>query len=333
MTDPATTVNDARESLASGVELEYEPLPGGKLRLAVFYQDSPVQSTKQNIKILGSDQLRGTFINKVIDALEAKGTVDTDAVETSLREWFATMNELDREEQKDKLLPEEIQQIINGTQYPVEVHGSETTTWHVTLTFAGRTRELEFTTSEMVSGSGAALQEKIANEFYELVEIEQADWEAIRERWQEHKEVVDVVTESTSDTIADRVLEYLGQRITLVDEREKLANDHGAAWYDPENTAVADVAPTDAAIVWVQDSFLVDQLEAAGKNLEYKGQLIKTLNQRGDLYGVPDESRQRWPNPQGRERVRFYAFDPGALGVDEDDVGGHDDPNHSEVEA
>ena len=96
MTDPATTVNDARESLASGVELEYEPLPGGKLRLAVFYQDSPVQSTKQNIKILGSDQLRGTFINKVIDALEAKGTVDTDAVETSLREWFATMNELDR---------------------------------------------------------------------------------------------------------------------------------------------------------------------------------------------------------------------------------------------
>ncbi len=333
MTDPATTVDGTRESLAPDVELEYEPLPGGKLRLAVFYQETPVHSSEHNTKILGSDQLRGTFINKVADALEAKGGVDTGAVETSLREWFAAMNELDREEQKDKLLPEEIQQIIDGTQYPVEVHGGETTTWHVTLTFAGRTRELEFTAGEMVSGSGAALQEKIANEFYELVEIEQADWEAIRERWQEHKDVVDVVTESASDTIADRVLEYLGQRITVVGDREKLANAPGAAWFDPENTTVADVAPTDAAIVWVQDSFLVDQLEAAGKNLEYKSQLIKTLNQRDDLYGVPDETRQRWPNAQGRDRARFYPFHPDALGVDGNDVGGHDDPNHSEVEA
>jgi hypothetical protein len=333
MTDPATTVDDARESLASGVELEYEPLPGGKLRLAVFHQGTPVHSTKQNTKILGSDQLRRTFINTVIDALEAKETDNTDAVETSLREWFAAMNELDREEQKDKLLPDETKRIIDGTQYPVEVYGGETTTWHVTLTLDGRTRELEFTASEMVSGGGATLKEKIANEFYKFVDIEQADWEAIRERWQEHKEVVDVVNESASDAIADRVLEHLGHRIMLVDDREKLANSSSAAWYDPENTPMADVAPPDAAIVWVQDSFLVDQLETAGKSPEYKGQLIKTLNQRGDLYGAPDESRQRWPNAQGRERQKFYAFDPDVLGVDEDDAGGHDDPNHSEVGA
>jgi len=95
MTDPATTVDDARESLASGVELEYEPLPGGKLRLAVFHQGAPVHSTEQNTKILGSDQLRRTFINTVIDALEAKETDNTDAVETSLREWFARPTDIE----------------------------------------------------------------------------------------------------------------------------------------------------------------------------------------------------------------------------------------------
>lgn len=330
--DPAETVASTQEELTSEVVLEYEPLPGGKLRLAVLHHGTPVYSSEYNTKILGSDQLRGTFINKVTEQLEVKTEIDVGEVATKLRDWFAMMNDLDKGEQADKLLPDEIQQIIDGTQYPVEVHGGETTTWHVTLTFAGRTRELEFTASEMVSGGSGALEQKIANQCYELVEIGQEDWEAIRERWQQNKRVVDVVEATASDAIADRVLEHLGHRITPVNDKEKLANSHGSAWYDADNATVTDVAPADAAIVWIQDSFLVDQLEAAGKKIEYKGQLIKTLNQRDDLYGIEDEGRKRWPNPQNKDRARFYPFRPEVLGVSSDDVGGHDEPNHSEVE-
>lgn len=334
MTDDITEVVDGyREEIAAGVGLEHEPQPGGKIRLAAYYQDTPIHSGSYNIKILGSDTLKGQFINNVVDTLDDKNGVDTEAVESELRGWFALMNELDKEEQADKLLTEEVQAIIDGTHYPVKVHGGETTTWHVTLTYAGITRELEFTASEMVSGGGAALQEKIANDYFELIEIETEDWEAIRDRWQENKEVVGYIEETGEDTIADRVLEYLGHNVTPVGERDKLANSPGAAWYDETNETGSSVVPVDSAVVWVQNSFLIDQIEAAGKSPEYKTELVKTLNRRGDIHGVESDGRKRWPNPQGKERAKFYPFTPESLGVSSDDVGGVDDPAHGEVDA
>ena len=107
-----------------------------------------------------------------------------------------------------------------------------------------------------------------------------------------------------------------------------MGNDVAAAWYDPENTTVYDDAPEDAPIVWVQDDFLVDQLEAAGKKLEYKGQLIKNLIARGDIHGSRVRRKWAWDS-----YTKVYPFDPDALGVTPDDVGGGDDPNHSEVSA
>lgn len=333
MTDTAGHIDGFQEELLPGTEIEYEPLSGGKIRLAVYYQEELLHSSEYNTKIFGSDTLKGQFINKVKDSVASKPGVDTSDVAVALQEWFAVMNELDKDEQKEFLLTDEIQAIIDGTHYPVKVHGGETTTWHVTLTFAGRTQELEFTASEMVSGGSGALQEKIANRFFELVEIEKEDWEAIRERWQENKEVVDVVSETGADAVANRVLEYIGHNITPVADKGKLANSPGAAWYDSKNGTVSSAVPTDESVVWVQDSFLVDQLENAGKNLEYKSELIKTLNQRNDIYGVESDGRKRWPNPQGKDRAKFYAFDPAALGVSDDDVGDSSDPNYSEVEA
>jgi hypothetical protein len=297
------------------------------MRIAAYANGDVLESGEYSTKIFGSATLRGQFLNSVESSLEDRSGVDAETIRNELKEWFAAMNEVDREEQAEKFLPDEIQRIIDGTQYPVEIHGGETTTWKVELSYAGRTRELEFEASEMVGNSAGALQEKIANQFFELVEIEKEDWEAIRERWHENSEVVNVVEETASDAIADRVLSKLGNTLKPVGNREDMGNDVAAAWYDPENTTVYDDAPEDAPIVWVQDDFLVDQLEAAGKNLEYKGQLIKNLIDRGDIHGSRGRRKWAWDS-----YTKVYPFDPDALGVTPDDVGGSDDPNHSEVD-
>jgi hypothetical protein len=329
MSDPAENVDAFTEELADGyVTLEYEPIGGGQMRIAAYANGDVLESGEYNTKIFGSATLRGQFLNSVEESLEGRKGVDAGEIRNELKEWFAAMNEVDREEQAEKFLPDEIRAIIQGTNYPVEIHGGETTTWQVELTYAGRTRELEFSASEMVGSGAGALQEKIANQFFELIEIDPEDWEAIRERWHENSEVVNVVEETASDAIADRVLEKIGNTVKPVGDREDMGNDVAAAWYDPENATVYDEAPADAPIVWVQDSFLVDQLEAAGKNLEYKSQLIKDLIARGDVYG--SRARKKWA---WNQRTKVYPFDPDALGVTPDDVGGSDDPNHSEVSA
>lgn len=329
MSDPAESVDVFTEELADGyVTLEYEPVGGGQLRIAAYANGDVLESGEYSTKIFGSATLKGQFLNSVEASLESRNGVDVEGVRQELKEWFAEMNEVDREEQADKFLPDEIRGIIDGTHYPVEIHGGETTTWNVELTYAGRTSELEFTAAEMVGGEGSALQEKIANHFFELVEIEPEDWEAIRERWHERAEVVNVVEETASDAIADRVLSKLSNTLKPVGDRDHMGNDVAAAWYDAENATVYEEAPPNGAIVWVQDSFLVDQLEAAGKNLEYKGQLIKDLIARGDLYGSRVRKKWAWDS-----RTKLYPFDPDALGVTADDVGQGDDPNHSEVSA
>jgi hypothetical protein len=330
MSDPADSVDAQREEVA-GVTIEYEPVGGGEMRLVALHDDD-LLARGQYASVFTGDHKgrtnRGEFLNSVEESLADKSGVDAGEVRTELRKWFDEMAELGREEELELMVPSEIRQIIKGTHYPVEIHGGETTTWKVELSFAGRTRELEFTAAEITGNSAKLLEEKIANQFFEVIEIEKEDWETIKERWIENTEVVNVVEETASDAIADRVLEKIGNTLKPVGDREDMGNDVAAAWYDPENATVYDEAPADAPIVWVQDSFLVDQLEAAGKNLVYKSQLIKDLIGRGDVYG--SRARKKWGWDQ---RTKVYPFDPDAFGVTPDDVGGADDPNHSEVDA
>lgn len=329
MSDPADNVDAFTEEFADGhVKLEYEPIGGGDIRIAAYAGSDVLESGEYSTKIFGSATLRGQFLNSVEGSLEDRKGIDAGETRNDLKEWFATMNEIDQEEQAEKFLPGEIQAIIEGTHYPVEIHGGETTTWKVTLTYAGRTEDLEFTASEMVNGGGGLLQEKVANRFFELVEIEQEDWEAIRERWHENSEVMNVVEETASDAVADRVLTKLSNTVKPVSERDDMGNDVAAAWYDPNNETVLDDAPVNGEILWVQDSFLVDQLEAAGKNLEYKGQLVKDFVDRGDLYSGRQRKKWAWDS-----RTKVYPFNPSVLGISEDDVSGGDGPNHSEVSA
>lgn len=329
MSDAADAVDGIDEPIANGAgSVTLEPVGGGTVKLTVEYGGDVVESGEYPTPgVFSKPTPKGMFLNRVEDALEDRSAVDAGDVRQELAEWLAEFNELGREEQAEHVLPAEVTAIIDGTHYPVEVYRGDPTTWKVTLTYAGQTRDLEFTNSEMVSGGAGALEEKIANHFLEFINVEPEDWEEIRDRWTENKEVVHTADETTADAIADRVLEYLADGALPVADRDKIGNDPAAVWFDESNGATYTDADPDAAIAWVQDRYFVDQLESAGKKLEYKGQLIKDLIARGDLYGP--RARRRWIDGA---RGKFYPFDPDALGIDADDVGG-DEPAHSEVDA
>lgn len=333
MTDSDGTAATFSEDIG-GLTLEYTPVSTDVIRLTAYHDgdvlvrgeyDDPFAANKR-----GRDQ-RGEFLNNLEEAVADIEGIPKAETRAEFRQWFDSMGDLEKEEEEKYLLPGLVKEIINGTHH-VEIHGGETTTWNVELTFAGRTNELEFTAAEMTGKGGAAeLEEKIANQFYEIIEIEPEDWDAIRGRWHEDAEVVSVIEETAEDAVADRVLSQLAHGIKPVGTREDMGNDVAAAWYDEENNAAYADAGADASIVWVQDDFLVDQLEAAGQQLSYKSQLVKDLISRGELYGSRiRRNGEAWP---WDTRTKLYPFTPESLGVDPDDVAGTGDPNHSEVSA
>jgi len=328
MTDPTDVVDeDTFDIEDSPLSVVVDPLGDGKAKFTVLYLDDAIESGEYRTPAVFRDRTeRGRLLNRVEESAKDRPDADAGGVRTLLREWLADMSE-DYEDVQDEFLPDEVNAIRTGTHYPLEVYRGEPTTWRVRLTFRGETRELKFTTSEMLNDSGAALEEKIANHFLEFLDIGSDDWQAIRDEWVENKKVVDTGDETTADAIADRVLELLAERAVPVADRDKLGNDPKAVWFDETNAAAYEDAPPDAAIAWVQDSHVVDETDRAGKSIDYKGQLLKTLIARGDVYGA--KTRRRWYDGQ---RGKFYPFDPEALGLDADDIGG-DDPAHSEVDA
>lgn len=318
------------EELVPGFVVEFEATGNGDFSLTARYKETPiVQGTYRNVLARTHEGRteRGMFMNKVESALESETGVSPSEVRGQLETWFDELQKKAGEEWGFDV-SEEIGRVIDGTETPVEIRAGETTTWHPTVTFAGRTRELEFTAGEMVGNGAGALQEKLANHFMEIVEVGSEDWETVRTYWDEHSEVKHVVKETASDAVVDRVLDNLRGGVQPVADRGDMEFDVAAAWFDETNEAGYSDAPADAAILWVQDAFLVDQLEASGKSSEYKGQLVKDMIGRGDLYG--SRTRRRW---RGDRRGKFYPVDPESVGVDGTDVGASDEPNHSEVDA
>lgn len=319
------------EELDCGVSVKCRRTPEGKLNLRVETDGKSVEDGEYSTSIFTEPTYRAQFLSTVENSLESKD-IDEETARTELKEWLADMAKIYREESA-RLLPPQIQKVLEGTE-AVEILGGDPTTVHVTLTWQGETRELEFTADQM-TGGGDALVSQMANKFYEFgFECGSEDWEVLVDEWQDRAHVAGVVSETGEETVAGRVLEYIAHDVVPVTEKEKLENGPASAWVDIGNTAGAPGADQAAPVVWVEKTFLIDQMKRAGKPPEYLGQLIKTLNQRGDLYGVPSEPRQRWPNSQGKERVGFYPFRPAAVGVDVEDL--PDDPTeesaHSEVE-
>lgn len=330
MVDPADTVEGFTDEIAAGVTVEVKPVSGGKVDLRARYDGQLLASGEYASVFRGSHRgrtNRGEFINNVIDSL-AETPIDGEKIKTPLRQWFDEMAEIAAEEEL-AFQPDHVVEIIEGTKTPVEIHGGEETTWKVNLTYAGRTSELEFTASEMVGGGGSALEQKLANYHYELLTIEQEDWETIRDYWHDNSEVVAVVEATGRDAVASRFIERLTDAVRPLESAEQLASDPSGAWYAADNSALCDGVPEDEPVLWVQSRFYGDKLEAIGKQIEYSGQLTKDLIAEGVLY---DSSvRRTWDGVFDR-LTPMFPFDPRKLGIDEDDVAPAPGDNTDEVE-
>jgi len=330
MSDPADSVDALTEEIDAGVSVTVNPVGGAKVDLRARLDGELLASGEYAEVFRGNHRgrtNRGEFINNVVDSLE-DSSVKGEKIRTQLRKWFDEMAEI-AEEEWLAFQPDHVVEIVEGTQLPVEIHAGEETTWQVTLTYSGRTTDLEFTAAEMVGGGGASLEEKLANYYFEIVEIEKEDWELIRDYWQDNSEVVSVVDETGRDAVADRFINRLTDAVRPLEDLEQIPTDPSGAWYDGDNSAGCKDAGEDDPVLWVQSRFYGDKLEAIGKQIEYKGQLTKDLISEGVLYG--SSVRRTWDSVFDR-RERLFPFDPRELGIDEDDVAPAPGDNTDEVE-
>lgn len=332
MTDPAASVDGFTDEIAGGVEVDLEPASGTHVKLAARY-DGDILARGEYAEVLRGNHHgrtnRGEFVNTVEDSAESIAGLDAEEVATALDSWFDEMSEIAQEEEL-ALQPDYVKQVIEGTHPPVEIHGGgEETTWHVELTFAGRTSELEFTASEMAGGGSGALKQKIANNYYELIDIQEADWEAIRDHWDEHSELVSEVEETGRDAIKNRFVDRLSDAVRPLEDIEQVPSDPSGAWYDDDNTAGYEEAGADEPILWVQSRLVADKVEEIGKQIEYRGQLVKDLISDDVLHGT---SVQRTWSGSFERRTRMYPFKPAELGIDEDDIAPEPGDNTDEVD-
>lgn len=329
MTDPADEVAEQFEEIAAGVELGYEPIGGGELRLRAVY-DGDVLARGDYAEVTRGTHRgrtnRGEFINNVKETAADVDGLDADDIGTALRKTFEEFIE-QAEEEELTYQAGYVRDIIEGTHEPVEIHGGEETTWVVELTYAGKTAELEFSAAEMVGAGAASLEEKLANYFYQLEDIQPEDWETIRDYWDDHSEVVTVVDETGRDAVTERFVNKVADAVRPLAEVEQMPNDPSGAWYDADNEA--GLEGTDGPILWVQSRFVSDKIEAIGKQLEYKPQLTKQLIAEDVLHA--GNVRRTW-NGAFPSRARLYPFDPRELGIGEDEIAPPAGDNTDEVD-
>lgn len=330
MTDPADIVDGFADEIAGGVVVEFEPVGASKVKLRASYDGEQLASGEYAEVFRNNDRgrtNRGEFKNNVADSVEAVEGLAADDVKSAIRRWFEQIADMFEEEEID-IVSEEAEEIIHGTHTPVKIHGGEETTWEVELTYAGRKNTLEFTAAEMRGGPGP-LGDKIANYYFEIIEIEPEDWESIRDYWNDNSEVVAVVDETGRDAVAERFINKLNDAVRPLESLEQVPTEPAGAWYDEDNSGGTPDAPAGEPVLWVQSRFVGDKVEAIGKQIEYKGQLTKDLINDGALYG---SSIQRTWDGTFEKRTRMFPFDPRELGIDEDDVSPAPEDNTDEVD-
>lgn len=333
MSDDEPVTDGFKNELYDGLlTVDLTPVGNGEVRLTVLFTgeegEDLAEKGRYSREVFTRPTPRGEFLNNVEDTFtDEYPTVNAERAREELKEWCDKLAELGAEEQCE-MLPDELQRIIENT-HSVGIYDGEPTTAEVTLTLGGRTRQLSFTSKEMKTDSGGVLEHKLYDQFFQDITVEKEDWEIIRERWNDMAEVVFVNDETTEDAIANRVTDLMAEGLIAVGERDQVTNDTAACWFDEGNTAGYDEVGAEENIVWVQDRYLVDQLETAGKSVEYKGQLVKDLISRGDL--LASSARRRWDD--GDERSSFYPFEPETLGISESTVTfDPDGDNAAEVE-
>lgn len=253
---------------------------------------------------------RGKFLNNLKSHVESSDyDVKAGVVRAQVEAWFEDLQDGNTELDSDLRSPL-ANEIIEGTQTPVEIHAAadNSTVFVVTLRFRGRMNEIEFAADDLLPGSSPGpLESALMNQYYERVDVPDEDWEEIATYWHDNSEVV-TVTETTADGArAERVLEYLTDGLKPTSRQMDLNNSHQAAWVDADGEETKSGEP----VVWVQDRHYVDQIDSVA-SVDAKKDICKELRKRDDL--IEKTRRRSWLDTDGRDT--FWAFDPSALGVD-----------------
>lgn len=330
--DPTEIVGESSDEIQPGFNINYAPRPGNKIHLSATYGGDTLESGEYPLSVLTEVSVRAQFLNSVEDSLTARDGVDAEQATRALKEWFAHAASVDAEAER-MAMADDVRRIIDGTQYPVEVYaGGDETTFLVTLTFDGRTEQLEFTSGEIAANSPAPLKQAITRRFYEKIELEAEGWEQITDKWLDGDLAVYESDDSAELSIAERLVSRMSRTVRATDDREHLANAPEAAWYDATNEENRDIDKDDGPVVWVQGTFLVDSLEAIGESVGSRGNVVETLRKENIVHG--SLQIRAWPNNTDKDRERFYAFEPAELGVSADSLaGGGVGANSDEVDA
>lgn len=340
MTDEPEFVSSVEEEFADGrVRIVARFTPGGRVTLSGYADDEVLVSVDVNANVFGNPQNRGMFLNELEGEIAdhdpgEDAELDTEEVVAEIKSWFAEIHDaLNRETMINA--PPNVREILEATETPIVWNRGENSEWEVEMTMDGRTRTLTFNAGDLTAQGGAPLRVKVMNHFGRKIDLETDDWETIVDHWTAEENVVigHESEESAKDVQANKLLDQLAHNLIPVTDREKLKNSREAVWFDAENSTGYSKkgTPADATIVWVQDAFLVDQMEQAGLDPTRDGEKANLLahlapSSRGDTYGPSME--KTW---HGGQRPRpMYPFTPEALNLDEDDVGSGD-PASSEV--
>jgi len=302
---------DTTGSLHITVEIDGEPVHAATVDAAA--QDSHHGNTQ-----------RGQFLNSLKDAVADSGfDVKAGVVRALVEGWFDDLQNDDADIDSNYLESRLVGEIKEGTHEPVEIHGASdnNTTFVVTLEFRGDTNEIEFAADDLLPGSSPGpLESALMNQYFERVDIPEEDWEAIADYWHDKSEVQTVTETTAKGARADRVLEYLTDGMKATDEKQHLSNSHRAAYVDADGIETSDGEPA----VWVQDRHFVDQIEGVA-SVDAKQDVCGELRKRGDL---KEKSRRHWLDTEGKDR--FWAFKPGALGVNVDLYGDSEDSDDAQ---
>lgn len=331
MSDPSPSLS---EDFAGGaVTVEATPVSTGTIEFSLYYDSEQMHSTEMSrVLEMGQypEQQRATLRNKYEEQLDGVEGIDAEQVAAAVKTWLDGL----KSQNSDVAVGPLAREIISGTRTPVEIREApdENTTWHVELEYSGRTRELEFAADDLIGDSSGLLASKLIHNYHERVDVTEEDWDEIADYWHANSEVVDRTNVTAKNEIAERVLSFMADRVEPATERENIANSPATAYLDVDNDAGA--MDTDGPVLWVRDALLTDEMETAGKDVSYKGQLVADLKQAGNLHDTPGEETSRRPRSwtEGSSRIRVWAFEPEAVGVDAQTDGGSTGPAHSEVE-
>lgn len=311
--EPLPDTAGLRVEVADVIEVDISNPSGEPLRVVTRCHDDVIDDSNYGKRVFADRTIKGQYLNTVQEQLNEITGVDAAGIRSELAAALSAVGER-WGELGVELLPGELQDLVDGTHYPIHVYVGDPTEWVVTITAWGETHTITFTTSD-IQGGAAALETKILNEWVEFVDVTDSDWETIRDEWKQHIEKHDGGL-SEDEALAEVLLDHLRSAVIRVDAKDALPNDKANVWLDEGNSV--GYAPDDdgdeieADIAWMRNDMVREAFSRAGGKDTQVSQASTALQKVDATYGPA--AQKRWDD--GTQR-RFYPFDPDALALDQ----------------